>query len=310
VFSFADLLEPVTVVADPSRRLFWGAIVSSLLLASLATARQRGEWNLRRQLSALFAREYWMTRETGEDLALLFFNNAMRALILLPILGGHLAMTLVVGGILQDHLGDAPDIVLPGLVIAGFYGLVFFLAEDLSRFLLHKSMHNLPVLWRFHRLHHDTTTLTPLTIYRVHPIESALYFGRALVVFGLVSGAFIWFFGRQLTTFDVLGVGVAGFLFNLAGANLRHSHVWLSFGPLERWFISPSQHQLHHSKRHGHANLGTCLAVWDRASGTWLGAGPPQALQFGIAGELTDEFNATSQIRSASHMISTSEGPS
>jgi sterol desaturase/sphingolipid hydroxylase (fatty acid hydroxylase superfamily) len=39
---------------------------------------------------------------------------------------------------------------------------------------------------------------------------------------------------------------------------------------LSRWFISPAQHQVHHSidKKHFHRNMGWALAVWDRLSGT------------------------------------------
>ena len=38
-----------------------------------------------------------------------------------------------------------------------------------------------------------------------------------------------------------------GVLFNFAAANLRHSHIWISFGRFEKIFISPAQHQIHHS---------------------------------------------------------------
>jgi sterol desaturase/sphingolipid hydroxylase (fatty acid hydroxylase superfamily) len=50
----------------------------------------------------------------------------------------------------------------------------------------------------------------------------------------------------------------------MAAANLRHSHVRLSFGPLEGLFISPTQHQIHHSIDHEDVNFGSCLAIWDR----------------------------------------------
>ncbi len=41
---------------------------------------------------------------------------------------------------------------------------------------------------------------------------------------------------------------------------------------MERWLISPAQHQLHHSDdpRHFGANLGATLAVWDRMAGTLI----------------------------------------
>lgn len=60
-------------------------------------------------------------------------------------------------------------------------------------------------------------------------------------------------------------------VWEIAGANLRHSHVWISWGPwLEHVFISPAQHQIHHSNDpvHFDRNMGAFLAIWDRLFGT------------------------------------------
>ena len=276
------LLAPLSVPLDPSKRLFWGCMLSSLLLASVAVTIHSRRFDLREQLRALFDRHYWLNRSTLQDVGLLFLNNAIRMLVLVPIVGSHLALTLATGRFLQANLGDAPSLELPWFAIATIYGLAFFVAEDASRFFLHLAMHRSALLWRFHRVHHSARILTPLTLFRQHPVEQTLYFARGTLVFGVVSGFFIWLFGRHLTTFDVLGVDLLGFLFNMVGANLRHSHVWLSFGPLERWFVSPAQHQLHHSRDHGNVNLGSYLAVWDRLLGTSQRAGTKRELVFGL----------------------------
>ncbi len=276
------LLAPLTAPLDPSKRLFWGCMLSSLLLASVAVTVHARRFDLRAQLASLFDPRYWLTASTLTDVGFLFLNNAIRVLVLVPVLGSHLAMTLVTGRFLQAHLGDAPTWEPPWFAIATAYALCFFVAEDASRFGLHLAMHRCPWLWRFHRVHHGARTLTPLTLFRQHPVEQVLYYVRGTLVFGIVSGTFVWLFGRRLTTFDILGVDLLGFLFNAAGANLRHSHVWLSFGPLERWFVSPAQHQLHHSRDHGNVNLGSYLAVWDRCLGTWAPAGQRRRLRFGL----------------------------
>ena len=54
---------------------------------------------------------------------------------------------------LQSNFGDAPEITLPSWFIASLYAIVFFVIEDISRFLLHVGMHRVPVLWRLHRIH-------------------------------------------------------------------------------------------------------------------------------------------------------------
>ena len=277
------LLGPLSAPLDPSKRLFWGYLLGALLLASIVVTVQSRRFDLRRQLKGLFNRHYWLNGSTLQDVGLLFLNNAIRVLVLVPVVGSHLGLTLVTGRLLQRNLGDAPALDLPWFAIATVYGVCFFVAEDLSRFLLHLAMHRCPLLWRFHRVHHSARTLTPLTLFRQHPVEQVLYFARGTLVFGVVSGFFIWMFGRYLTTFDILGVDLLGFLFNMAGANLRHSHVWLSFGALEKWFISPAQHQLHHSRDHRNVNLGSYLAVWDRWFGTAMRAGTRRELAFGLA---------------------------
>lgn len=280
-----ELLNPLVFPLDPAKRIWWGCLLSSLVLASIVTAIHAGRVDLKIQLHHLFDRHYWLTKSSMVDVSLMFVNNAIRVVVLVPAVGGRLAGTLVIGGFLQSQLGDAPSVDLPWIVIGAIFSLSFFTAEDASRFFLHFAMHRIPVLWRFHRVHHSAEILTPLTLFRVHPVEHLLYFIRGIVVFGLVTGFFVWLFGRNLETFDILGVGLFGFLFNLAGSNLRHSHVWLSFGRFERWFVSPAQHQLHHSRHHEHRNLGSALAIWDRLMGTWLFAGKRQKLQFGLSRE-------------------------
>ena len=146
-------------------------------------------------------------------------------------------------------------------------------------------MHRVDLLWSLHRVHHSATNLTPLTLFRVHPVESIFYFARGLIVFGLVSGIFVWLFGSKVNGLHVLGVDLFGFIFAAMASNLRHSPIWLSFGKLENFLISPAQHQLHHSMDHGHPNYGTCLAIWDRIIGTQVKAQfhkPAEDLRFGL----------------------------
>lgn len=283
------ILTPLQAPTDPSKRLFWMFLFSSLVMASLAVTWRRGQFELRRQLSSLFSRRYWLHRSNTTDVSLLLINHTLHVLLLVPLLGSHLAGAVVVGSVLQTQLGDAP--VLPGstLMVGIAYTVIFFLMEDLSRFSLHAAFHRIPFLWRFHRTHHSATNLTPLTVHRVHPLESCAYFFRGFLVFSLVSGVFLYLFKGRLNGIDILGVDCLGFLFNFFGANLRHTPIWLGFGALERLFISPAQHQIHHSalSQHHGKNLGSCLSVWDRLCGTWLASGPYQKLEFGLGANKT-----------------------
>ncbi len=172
----------------------------------------------------------------------------------------------------------------PGWLVAGLYTVVLFVAWDLSRFALHACMHRSAVLWQFHQVHHSADTLSPLTLHRVHPVESLLYRLRGVVVTGSVLGMFAFAFGPGTVQLELLGVNALGFLCSVISGNLRHSHAWWSFGPrLERWLISPAQHQMHHGTEalDNRSNLGTWLAVWDRLAGTWRPA-VAQPAAFGL----------------------------
>lgn len=278
------LQEVMSYPFDPARRIYWLSLLSSALMALLLLWWRDKKWQPLRWLKACCDREFWCQRTHLVDVGLMFTNAFLRLLLLAPLVGGHLLFTIVVARFWQSNLGDAPHIAWYGGVIAALYTLVFFVVEDGSRFLLHRTMHRVPWLWAIHRVHHSATALTPLTLFRVHPIEMLLYFARSVLVFGLVSGTFVYLFGRQLSGFDILGVDALGMLFNLIGANLRHSPVWLGFGRIERWFISPAQHQIHHSSapEHINRNYGTCLSLWDRLAGSWLSSSKQRVDRVGL----------------------------
>ena len=276
------IATPAGFFVDAGKRVYWLYLLSALVIASIVVSIQSRKFDLKSQLASLFNPRYWFAKSSLYDVYLMMVNNALRILLLIPLFGSHLALTIWVGSSLQDSLGDAPAMQLNWFAIALLFTLTFFLVEDLSRFALHYCMHKYKFLWRFHKTHHSATVLTPLTLFRVHPVEHLLYFVRGLLVFGVISGVFIWLFSGKLTALQVLGVDMFGFIFNFFAANLRHSHIWLSFGKLERFIVSPAQHQLHHSTEHKFANLGSTLSIWDGFLGTRLYAGKKIGLQFGL----------------------------
>ncbi len=278
------LLNPIEFFADPSRRLFFGFLFSSILIIFISSFMNKKKWSRKRFKLIFLSHKYWLTRSTCIDLSFLLSNTALRALLIIPLFGSHLVGAIWVARTLQNQFDTPPALDLPWIVIASIFTLTFFIIEDASRFLLHKLMHSHAFLWRIHTTHHSAETLTPLTLHRVHPIEMALYYARGFIVFSVVSGAFIYFSGKRLSALDILGVDALGFLFNMLGANLRHSHIWISFGKLEKWFISPAQHQIHHSSNPAHfdKNFGSALSIWDRLSGTWVPAMHYEKLRFGV----------------------------
>ena len=172
-----------------------------------------------------------------------------------------------------DHtIGPQEGLEWSQTQIAITYSLTLFVVWDLSRFVVHWMMHRVPALWAIHKVHHSAEVLTPMTFHRIHPIESWIYSLRGAVATGSVAGLFYYLFRDQVSHYSLLGVPAIGFLLNIATGNLRHSHVWISFPtPVEKWFLSPAQHQVHHSAEtiHHGSNYGSWLAIWDRAIGSW-----------------------------------------
>lgn len=279
------LLQPADALLDPGRRVFWPFLLCSAALGAAALA-ARGV-PLRRVPRALLSPRLWLHRSARLDYQLIAVKAALRA----ALLGGRGASALAVAalsaGWLRRHLG-APGLSLPTAWLAALFTLAAFLVEDWSRFYVHRLMHRSPLLWELHKVHHSAEVLTPLTLYRTHPLEVLLNGARGALALGLCAGLFAWLFGPALRAWELLGVDAVGFAWTLLGANLRHSHVWLSYGRrLEHLLVSPAQHQIHHSRhpRHRDRNFGTVLALWDWLGGSLYVTGAREPLRFGVLGE-------------------------
>lgn len=278
----AALREPADALLDPGRRVFWPSLLAASAIAA-ALFFARGAQVLRIPGLLLSRRVFWH-RSARADYRLILIKALLRAALLGSVGVSSLAVAAGAAGWLRRHLGTPALQLGPGAAGA-LFTLVAFLADDWSRFFVHRLMHRVPLLWEFHKIHHSAEVLTPFTLYRTHPVEALLNGVRGAVAVGLVTGLFAWWFGPGLRVWELLGVEAIGLLWTLAGANLRHSHVWVSYGPrLERFLLSPAQHQIHHSAdpRHLDRNFGTILALWDRLGGSLYTTDRPERLRFGL----------------------------
>jgi Fe(3+) dicitrate transport protein len=261
----ASLFEPFL---NPLSRTYWvGLVVSLLITVAYFGALRPSSWTYQRFVAVL------KHPSTGLDVQLLIGRQLLRLLIGMPsLVSGWWVATRGVRW-LDGAVGVPQAPALSGGQAAILYTIVLFVAWDLSRFVLHWLMHRVPFLWAFHQVHHSAEVITPLTFHRIHPIESWLYDLRGALVTGTVAGSFYWLFRGSVSDLTLLGVPAIGFVCNVLTGNLRHSHVWLRFPPMvERWLISPAQHQLHHSLEPSqyNGNYGTWLAIWDRVLGSLI----------------------------------------
>lgn len=283
-------IDAITFVSelffDPRKRLFIGYLLAATLIALTFLTLQG--LALPQALRTLFSHKVWFSKSARADYGLLVINSVLFSM-LAPVLLAKLTVATLIYQFLQTTWGaSGPQPEWPSAAIAVSFTLFLFLLDDFARYLLHRLLHTVPWLWAFHKVHHSAETMTPLTVLRTHPIEGVLFSLRGALVQGLCIALFVYLFDDQIDLVTVLGASVIVFAFNIAGSNLRHSHIALFYWPwLERIFISPAQHQIHHSvePHHFDKNFGAILAIWDRLGGSLHLSEPATKLQFGISRE-------------------------
>ncbi|QBF84830.1 sterol desaturase family protein [Shewanella maritima] len=303
----AELGQLVSYPFDANKRIYIGYLLGAVLLAlpvywhaanssvqtdstgqTNSTDKPRPAKSFKGLLGFLFPKHIYLAKSARHDYWLLVFNKLIKAAIFAPLIVTMVPIALSVSDGLEWLFGVIEPVSNNAVLVMAIFTVLLFLLDDFSRYLLHLALHKIPFLWPIHAVHHSASVLTPFTIYRSHPIESYFYACRMALAQGTAVGIGYYLFGPNLKMYDVLGANVFVFLFNVFGSNLRHSHIWLSWGDrLEGWLISPAQHQIHHSKALAHRdkNLGSALAIWDRAFGSlvWASEVPSKQLDIGVS---------------------------
>ena len=173
--------------------------------------------------------------------------------------------------------------------------LMAVLASDFAIFYIHRLQHRIPFLWEFHKVHHSAEVLTPMSVYRMHPVDDITIGLFVSLMTGLVYGVFAVVCVTPPNELMFFGLNIFIFLFYVLGFNLRHSHIWV---PLRGWlghiFISPAHHQIHHSNRPEHydANFGFTFAFWDWMGGSLIIPEKYQKIEFGLGPEESPEYHS------------------
>ncbi|OHU87691.1 MULTISPECIES: sterol desaturase family protein [Pseudoalteromonas] len=271
---------------DANKRIYLPYLLSAVVMAvPVYFAAQLPKRSMRGFLQFLFPKNVWLCKSARLDYGLLVSNVLLKAALFAPIVLTMVPVAIATTEILEWCFGQPLHLPWPESAVIAIFTLMLFIVDDLTRFLLHLLLHKVAFFWEFHKVHHSAKVLTPFTIYRSHPVESYLYACRMALTQGLVVGLGYHFFGTELSMYDILGANAFVFLFNIFGANLRHSHIRFTWGDwLEGWFISPAQHQIHHSDnpQHFDTNLGSALAIWDRMYGSLIKASAAPHISIGV----------------------------
>ncbi|MEO9274490.1 sterol desaturase family protein [Marinomonas sp. 5E14-1] len=277
-----ELANAGSSLFDLSKRVSLVYLISALLFASSLFFYRYGKAGLSR-VKVYFSWRIWTHASARTDYALWLLNRLLLAFMIPKALAQSVWISWLFFFWQEQGLSSLA-IGFPDILVVAFFTLCYFLTDDFSRFFVHWCMHKNAFLWAFHQVHHSATVLTPFTVFRTHPIEGLLFFLRSLFVQSLVISVFLVLFPNQISLMQVFGILITTFFFNVLGANLRHSGVALSYGErIEKWLISPAQHQIHHSnaKCHYDRNFGVALAIWDRLFGSWHQGKDNQEITFG-----------------------------
>lgn len=270
----------------PDSRLHWTGLSAFLILGMAVYwhEQRRNQAGSEGLVRFLFPPAHYRTASALVDIKVYIFGQLFRpliALIVVPLNALVAAATAaLVAGITR---GAAPaQVGMTDFLLAAFLAAT---AVDFTYYVIHRLSHESEWLWPFHKLHHSAEVLTPVTAKRNHPIFELLLALAGVVIVAPTTGVIFGLFGiAGLPT--IFGITVLIVIMNLAGGALRHSHIWVDYGPvLDRVFISPAQHQIHHSVavHHHDRNYGLSLAIWDWMFGTLYVPHGREALDFGVA---------------------------
>jgi sterol desaturase/sphingolipid hydroxylase (fatty acid hydroxylase superfamily) len=289
---------------ESTEHLFLLYLYSSLMLAIAVYIVTRptgpegeGPSRLQGLLRFLFPAEVWKSRSAWVDVRYFLPHQMVRIWIY-----GSLATVVTVNfqdwcaSGLQHVFGSAPFWRMENAwAVRLAYTVAAIVVSDFLAYVVHYFQHTVPFLWEFHKVHHSSEVLHPLSNYREHPIDNLSYAVVTGSGKGLVAAVFVVVFGAAPEMFLILGLNVFEFAFNLLGYNLRHSHVWLRWpDPLVYLFGCPAHHQIHHSKNPAHfnRNMAFLFPIWDVIFGTFCVPKTPGKLDFGLGDGTEAEYRS------------------
>jgi sterol desaturase/sphingolipid hydroxylase (fatty acid hydroxylase superfamily) len=140
------------------------------------------------------------------------------------------------------------------LPLAVEFGIAFLLF-DWSFYWWHRANHRVPLLWRFHNVHHVDPDLDVTTAFRFHAVEIG-YSAAFRVTQVVLIGPAAWMYVAYELVFQLSTL-------------FHHSNVKLP-SRLERLLnlvlVTPRMHGIHHSNFHREtdSNYSSVLSWWDR----------------------------------------------
>jgi sterol desaturase/sphingolipid hydroxylase (fatty acid hydroxylase superfamily) len=131
---------------------------------------------------------------------------------------------------------------------------------DFTSYFIHRGIHRMKFLWRFHKVHHSEIDLDSSTAFKFHPLEAIIVFPALLVEIALMGVSF-----PAIVLYNVIILPV----FFILHSNLNYPR-WME-KILIPVFATPGFHRVHHSdeQKYTDSNYGDIFSIWDRIFGTF-----------------------------------------
>jgi sterol desaturase/sphingolipid hydroxylase (fatty acid hydroxylase superfamily) len=283
---------------DPLNYFFWVYVMSSLLIALLIFLSQRGmrgRISLKEFFRFCAPKEIYTHKSAIVDYKYYVVNAVVYRVL---FTGGVIGYVMLLPGyfrlLLQSLFGAEGPRWEAGITSRIIFTVLAVVMLDLGSTLCHYFQHKVAFLWEFHKIHHSAEVLTPLTRYRLHPFDLVLESLSVSIFTNALTGTFSYLYPKEVMEFMVMNISVIFFVYLLI-ANLRHSHIWLSYGwRLSHVISSPAMHQIHHSsdEKHFDKNYAFVLSVWDWLLGTLYVPREKEKLNWGLTDWERKSYNS------------------
>jgi ornithine lipid hydroxylase len=185
--------------------------------------------------------------------------------------------TVGIAGTVQPEAGST-DGLWPGAWPMWLQVILGLLIAEFGLYWAHRLAHEIPLIWRFHAVHHSVTRLWFINTGRFHFVDSifSIVLSQPLLfLLGAPMEIFLWV--SAFTAF----VGI-----------LTHSNIETRTGPINFVLNTPGLHRWHHSMNlvEGNSNYGENLMVWDLIFGTYFDADRRPPAEIGIEGPMPASF--------------------
>ena len=292
----------------PESRIYWLYLISALVLAFIAYHQINHEHDEDGNdipssrpgfLQWVFDKDIWFHPSSLQDYKYFFINAIVYYGFAVQFMIGIHGVAVYFNTFLTSVFGELSSPMITSEVSLIVYTILSVIAIDLGVYISHRMMHNVPYLWEFHKVHHSAVKLNPMTLFRMHPVDLFITATVVAVLGGIAYAGLFYLTGETPQALTLFGLNVVTFAFYLLGYNLRHSHIWLNYPVwLSKIFISPAQHQIHHSSdpKHFDQNFGLIFSFWDIIGKSHYIPRRHEKLEYGISREEPNPFRSVSDI--------------